>query len=126
MDEQPTTVEEPSLLIRINRLYREGMSLHELYEATRGIWPLSRRRERARLALAVYRGIVRGVFEIDSWHRAGSTPYDTRAEEDVADERRWEFVGRPASDELQSKYVGRSVASYFTKGNQFPVTYVNC
>ena len=66
-------VAEPSLLIRIPRLYREGMSARELYDATRGVWKLGRRREGAQLALAVESGAVREVYEIHEWHPAGST-----------------------------------------------------
>jgi hypothetical protein len=46
----PVEIIDPVLLIRINRLYGENMSTHELYEATRGTWVLGRQRERARFA----------------------------------------------------------------------------
>jgi hypothetical protein len=40
---KPVIVEVPSLLIRINRLYRHSMTPAELYEATRGVWKLGAR-----------------------------------------------------------------------------------
>jgi hypothetical protein len=105
---RPVKVTEAALLIRINRLYREGMSELELYEATRGVWKLGDRRNRVRFAFAVFGGVVREVYEVEAWHPAGTTPYTTRTAEDV-----------------RERYVGRSVVSYLTPGSQNPLTYVN-
>jgi uncharacterized protein len=123
---KPVTVTHPALLIRINRLYRHGMAEHELYEATRGVWKLGSRRDGATYVLAVFEGVARQVYEIESWHRAGTTPYQTRTQESVDRPDRWEFTGHVASEELRSRYVGSSVAAYFPKGLQSPVVYVNC
>lgn len=124
---EPVTVTHPALLIRINQLYRHNMSPHELYEATRGIWKLGTRREGATFAFAVFEGVIREVYAIHSWHPANTTPYTTRQEElaerDV--EGRWEFVGEIAPDEVRAKYVGKSVHSYFKRGQQGPFHYVN-
>jgi hypothetical protein len=118
-------IHEPAMLIRIARLYDPGMSDVELYEATRGHWRAGPRRERADLALAVAGGIVREVFEIDGWHPAGTTPNATSIH-GAAPPDRWEFVGRLAAEAVRTKYVGGSVKSYFTPGNQNPIRYVNC
>jgi hypothetical protein len=74
---RPVTVEIPALLIRINRLYRHNMTPQELYEATRGVWKLDARCTKARYAFAVFEGLVREVYEIESWHPAATTPYTT-------------------------------------------------
>lgn len=50
------SIKEPAMVIRINRLYRYGMSDLELYDATRSAWVLGPRRERAEYALAGVRG----------------------------------------------------------------------
>lgn len=121
----PCEVLVPALLIRINRLYRHGMSGVELYEATRGTWKLGQRRVGARYAFAVFEGLVREVYEFETWHRAGSTPYSTRDATKLKLDR-WEFTAQVAPDEIRSDYVGRSVASYFRKGQQTPTVYVNC
>lgn len=122
---RPVEVTEPTLLIRISRQYREGMSEQELYEATRGVWKIGERRNGVQLAFAVFEGVVREVYEVEAWHPAGTTPYSTRPVEDVKVPGRWEFTGRRASEDLRERYVGRSVASYLTPGSQNPVTYVN-
>lgn len=123
----PVEVVHPALLIRINRLYRYGMEEEELYEMTRGTWKLGRKRERARFALSVFHGVVRAVFEINTWHPGRTTPYRIRVfENPIPNPGRWEFLGKPAEDSIRVQYVGRSVRQYFTQGLQSPVVYVNC
>ncbi|HYK01804.1 MAG TPA: hypothetical protein VE974_08610 [Thermoanaerobaculia bacterium] len=123
---KPVTVEVPALLIRINRLYRHNMTRRELYEATRGVWKLGARCTKARYAFAVFEGLVREVYEIESWHPAATTPYTTRDESQLKTNGRSEFLGRVADAEIRDKYVGRSVAAEFPQGLQSPVVYRNC
>ena len=122
---EPVEVTDPALLIRINRLYRHGMSARELYEATRGVWRLGERRNRAKYALAVFDGVVREVYTIGSWCRGGTLAYSTRPADDVDVPDRWEFSGRVAPEPVRSRYVYRSVAAHFKPGQQSPVVYVN-
>ncbi|MBK8232386.1 MAG: hypothetical protein IPK72_17845 [Candidatus Eisenbacteria bacterium] len=122
----PASIVHPVILIRINRLYRHGMSDHDLYEATRGVWKVGDRRLAAQYACAVFHAVVREVYTIESWHAAGTLPYTTRALADVSVPGRWEFVGTPAPADVRDLYVGRSVETYFRVGAQSPVTYVGC
>ncbi len=123
----PVDVVHPSLLIRINRLYRYGIGEAELYEATRGIWKVGAKRALAQYAFSIFHGVVRAVFEIKSWHPERTTPYHVRVFEDPTPMlRRWEFVGNPAEASIRKQYVGRSVQHYFKQGLQSPVVYVNC
>lgn len=119
-------IRHPSLLIRINKLFQYGMSELALYGATRGIWVIGERRGQAKLAMAVYAGVIREVDEIDSWHRAGSTPYSTRDQAELSKKRRkrWEFVGRLADESLRESYAGRSVEHFFRPGQHSPVVGV--
>lgn len=117
----PVTVTDRALLIRINQLYRHGMPVEELYEVTRGVWKVGPRRVEARYALAVFEGVVREVYEIERWHEAGSTPYQFRQLTDQGG--RWEFTGRVAPEPIRSRYLGKSVAGYFKKGQRSPVVY---
>ena len=121
----PLTVTDPVILIRINRLYRDGMTEDELYDATRSCWKLGSRRNRAKYALAVFEGVVQEVYEIDGWHEGGTTPCRSGIHTKPRTEGRWEFTGRKTEESVRSRYVGRSVAAYFTRGQQNPVRYVN-
>lgn len=116
---------EPAILIRINQFYLEGMSGKALYEATRGVWRVGERRNEAIIAIAVFQGIVKEVYHIESWHPAGTTPYETRPPETYNIPKRWEFIGRVADPKIKSKYVDGNVKHYFSKGGRNPITYVN-
>jgi hypothetical protein len=118
---------DPSILIRINNAFRYNMTDEEIYDATRGIWVIGKRRESARLAMAVFAGIIREVYEIESWHPAGSTFYKTRDQEELAkkSDKRWEFTGKVASASFRDRYLGRSVAHLFREGQQSPVVGIN-
>ena len=52
----------PCVLIRINELFRYGMTPIELYDATRGVWRMGPNRKKAAFALAVYDGVVHEVY----------------------------------------------------------------
>lgn len=119
-------ITDPSLLIRINKQFEYGMTELALYESTRGVWVIGKRRKRAKLAMAVYAGIIREVYEIESWHPAGSTLYLTRDAKKLARKKRtrWEFVGHVAPATVRDRYLGRSVAHLFKQGQQSPTVGV--
>ncbi len=122
---EPVEISDPVLLIRINRQFKYGMSADALYECTRGIWVIGERRYKAKYAMAVYAGIVREVYEIESWHRAGTTIYATRDQKKLSENNnRWEFVGNIAPEQIRSRYNGRSVGYLFRTGQQNPIVGV--
>lgn len=96
-----------------------------LYEAVRGVWKVGVARSNVELVFAVANGIVREVFVVNQWHPAGTTHYVTRNMKDIQVRGRWEFTGIPASDKIRNKYIGKSVAHYFQRGNANPIFYVN-
>lgn len=117
---KPVAVRHKAILITINKLYRSNMSAEELYEATRGIWVVGLRREKADYGMAVYQGIVREVYLIEKWHPAGTLLYRTRDTKGFESSGRWEFEGHVASD-IRDEYIGRSVGP----GGQNPIRYMN-
>lgn len=122
---KPARIREPSVLIRISRLYRYGMAAVELYDATRSAWKVGPKRERVQLAFAVHEGVIREVYRVHAWHPGGSTfnvRFDGRGE-DLPD--RWEFVGKVAEQEVRQRYINRYVGHLFPQGAQNPIAYVN-
>lgn len=117
-------IREPAILIRINALYRPGMTAIELYDATRGVWRVGEKRERARYAFAVFAGVIREVYEIQEWFPAGSTLM-SRPDEGDAYPKRWEFVGRLAPERMRRRYVDRWIGHRFKQGSQNPIKYLN-
>lgn len=121
-------IPDPVVLIRINQLFRNGMTSTELYEATRGVWKLDLgRASGAKYVFAAFEGIVKEVYEPQEWQPASAAGYVTRTDltqEDV--EGRIEFVGKVAPEHIRSRYVDKSVAKDFPQGSQNPCRYVNC
>ncbi|MFA6178673.1 MAG: hypothetical protein WC696_03565 [Candidatus Methylopumilus sp.] len=124
--QESINVDVPAMLFDIQQRYRTGITALELYEATRGAWHVGSRRENARYAFAVSEGVVREVYEIHSWHRAGTTPYRIKPFANFPVDGRWEFIGKPAAEVLRTKYKGSSVVKYFNKSQQNHVAYANC
>ncbi len=122
--ERRAKIDEPSILIRINRNYRYGMTDVELYDATRSAWKVGPRAEEAKYAIAVFESVVREVYEITHWLPGGSTFNNRNDGRYKPREGRWEFVGTLAGDELRERLVNRSVAHLFAKGSQNPISYV--
>lgn len=117
------------VLININNTYSYGMSPVHLYDVTRSAWVVSlRSAERARYAMSVFRGVVREVYEIAQWLPDGSTFRSDDADRGryTQPDRRYEFVGTLADEDIRRRYIDRSVAHYFPKGAQNPIKYVNC
>lgn len=107
-DAKAVTFEEPCIIININRLYTRGISAQKLYDSTRASWIVGTKRDRAKYAIASYRGLVREIFEIEGWQPNGD---------------RWEFIGKLAEDKIREKYLNQSLENYIKKGGQNPIRY---
>jgi len=121
---KPAKITYPVLLIRINKLFRKGMTERELYEATRGIWRVGPRRNHVQYSFAVFHGLVREVYAVNRWFPANTLKYKTRDLSSRDLTGRWEFEGNPAPPDIRLSYINRSVKEYFKPGNQSPVVYV--
>ncbi len=118
-------IREPAMLIRINKLYRYGMTDVELYDATRSAWRVGSKREEAEYAFSVFEGVVREVYTISQWLPAGSTFNLRRDGRGLKRPGRWEFVGTIAPERLRKRYVNRYVGHLYSQGAQNPISYVN-
>ena len=123
MSESVAHIDDPVVAIGINRSYKYGMNPQDLYDRTRGTWKISKTRaDKARYALAVYRGVIQEVYEINAWAPSGSTE-QTRKFGPNRNDGRWEFYGRLAPDNIRDKYRGKRLPDRFY-GN--PIRYYNC
>lgn len=116
-------IEEPSLLIRINQVFKYGMTAQELYDATRARWKIGYDRDKVEYAFAIYDGVIQEVYKVAAWFKAGETYVDL-SRFDGGDDR-WEFVGSLAEADIREKYLNKSVTHLFRKGDQNPFKYVN-
>ncbi len=112
---QEKEIEEPSILINLNRTYNREMSSADLYNITRGDWPVNPKRHiiQPQFAFAVYRGLVKEIYQIQAWSY-------------IKEKERWRFSAIKGNQDIRDKYIPGKVDKYFAKGAQFPIKYVNC
>jgi len=117
-------ITEPTLLIRIPQLWTPRMVAEDLYEATRGWWKIGPRREKAKYVFSVNRGVIRGVYRVNTngWRqrRQGDRDYLHDADK----KSRWGFDGVPATE--MSEFLNTSVRHLYKAGEASPVKYINC
>ncbi len=118
----PITV--PAILVKIPQQWTPTLSGEQIYETTRQWWVIGPKRDRARYAFAVNRGIVREVYAIEAWE-PGS--WDEEANRWVTppvpgQKVRWRFTGRPAADLAHFRHT--SVKELVAK-TQNPIRYLN-
>ena len=107
-DAKVVTIREPAIIININKRYKRFMKPNDLYQVTRFSWVVGPKRNKARYAIASYRGLVREVYQINDWKKAGS---------------RWEFIGHIADPTVRNKYINQSLKKYIKLGAQNPIRY---
>ncbi len=120
------SIDENVIFFRINKLYRGNMTPSELYETTRGVWRIGKRRELANYAFSVYKNEIIEVFKIIKWFPAGTLKYNTRSKESIDREGRWEFEGELAEQPIRNKYIGKSIEEFVSRRAQNPAIYHNC
>ena len=106
---------EPTMIIKINRVYREGMSPDDIRKATQEWWRITpETANKVNLILAVANGTVKGVYRRNGpWQKDETGDHDGR----------YRFDGRFADDDEVSKFKNRSVANLFPKGASNPIRY---
>jgi hypothetical protein len=105
----------PIVLINLNKLYRRTMTAEDLYEATRKSWVIGERRNKARFAVATFRGLTREVYTIEKWFAVPEVGPN-----------RWAFTGTLAPDAIRQQLRYKSIAGYFRQGAANPVKYLCC
>jgi len=107
----PFVTEKPVLLININKLFHREMSEAEIYDATRKSWVIGERRNKAKFAIATYRGLTREVYEINDWYQIG---------------HRWGFNGMRADETTRASLRYKSIVGLSKRGAANPIRYINC
>jgi uncharacterized protein len=107
----PFATDKPVLLININKLFDREMTEAEIYDATRQSWVVGTRRNKAKYAVATYRGLTREVYVINDWYQVGD---------------RWGFNGVRADEAIRTSLRYKSVAGLSKRGAANPIRYFNC
>ena len=116
-------ITENVIAIKINQAYRENMTELELYEITRGYWKIdAKRAEKADYVFSVYKGIIKEVYKIKEWLPAGTIQRSTLPDAETPADR-YEFVGEVAKEAIRNKYIEKSIANLYRKGEANPIKY---
>lgn len=109
---------QPTIVIRINRLWHRDITAEALYEATRKWWRVRYDVVKDyKIALSVADGIVREVYKISDWCGRGDKNSDSGHKE------RLQFVGEVASCDIRNRFLNRRVDGLFRRGDAYPVRY---
>lgn len=114
--------DEPAILIKITNVDSSVLSSRfGLYERVRREWAVTLDRVRnIRLAFGIHDGRVVEVYRVAGWFHTGEL---MRRDGDIPPaERRVEFVGNLASEELRERYKDRLITDLFYGQN--PIRYV--
>ncbi|MEY3885582.1 MAG: hypothetical protein RIS87_1357 [Pseudomonadota bacterium] len=103
--------DEPVLLININKRFNREVTVDELYEATRKSWVVGNRRNKAKFAVATYRGLTREVYQINEWYQI---------------DERWGFNGQLADEAIRTNLRYKSISEISERGAANPIRYFNC
>jgi len=102
-------IDQPIIMLKINRLWKSDMSPVEVMDATHGYWKIGPdSRELARYALGIAFGIVRGVYRIGRWHESTIDGH----------ENRWWFEAQEAPE--MQHLIGKHVKDAFVPGSSNP------
>lgn len=107
----PFETDKSVLLININKLFDREMTETEIYDATRKSWVVGPRRNKAKYAVATYRGLTREVYIINEWYQIGD---------------RWGFNGERADEATRASLRYKSIAGLSKRGAANPIRYINC
>ena len=108
--------DSPTMIIRINRLYREGMNDDQVYETVRGSWRVRpENADKYKVVLAVAFGTVKGAYLADHWEPSTKP----------GGQGRYAFVRRrdAAEEKRLARFVGKDVSGLFPKGAANPIRY---
>ncbi len=119
---------QPSLLIRISREWRPGLTDAQLYERVRRYWRINplQRSIQPKLAYGLAEGVIRAVYGIDDWESYDMA--EARKSDDRLDQtphaagRRFGFVGSPEA--ALQHLIGMVLID--APKSQNPVTYLHC
>ena len=100
----------PSIIFRINKLYRQSMTALELYDITRCCWGVNLSKARkCKYAMSAYEGRILEIYEIVEWFDAGTTFMINELVK--PNEDRKEFIGRVCkTSKVRKRFIGKSIS----------------
>lgn len=102
---------EDVILLSIKNTYKDNMSEQELYEATNFAWKINkekRLKNSIKYAFAVYKNVVKEIYEIDKWVPANEQIPTTRTlPKNSKHGVKYAFIGKVASSNIRDKIIDK-------------------
>jgi len=116
-------LEEGCVVICINRLYRSGMTIDEIWDVTKESWRIDKNKVSAiSTVLSVYEGLVVGVFTVEKEKDETVIEIKEEGSDKTIKRIRYSFRGQIASETMLDKYLGKLVPQV---GNGWPLNYAD-
>lgn len=110
-------IEDNIAIMKINNTYHDGISDLELYDATRGIWKIKLESVKdVDYVLSVAFGMVKEVYKVDAWVPDNQLNRKTIPYDEVKGKDRIGFFGKVAEETIRKKYLNKSVAKLYKRG----------
>ena len=130
----PEDIKHNIMVIKINKLYRRGMTEEELYDTVRGVWRASMntiKNNNIEYVFGVYNKLIVAVYKPDEWHyfheNAGIPTKDKVWNGDEKTKNRVYFVCNDYKtlDDAGRKYLHKTISELkINMAAQNPITYI--
>lgn len=111
-------IKDNLIMFKISNSYKYGMKPNEIYDITRSAWKVDiEEASKYQYALAIYDNVVLEVYEIVQWFQGGRITFNSVFEGEWKDEKRYEFVGRIANEEVRNRYKNKSVKELYNNSS---------
>jgi len=120
-------IDDPVMVIRINRRWHRDISTEELYDITRFYWRAAEySAKKVKYVLGVYRGLVKCIYVPTVWKKATKGTWDPNEKYTLEnDVKRIYFEGHIPEDKVLKKYLNKDIKNHLTKGASNPIQYFN-
>jgi len=113
------------IIININKQYKRGSGEDAIYNATKEIWTIDKKRiPELKYVLSEYKGLIVEVFEVnenDGWYpkRRGYSSKKNAHKDKIG----WGFNGKVAPAEIRDLYINKSIAHKKVRGAANAIRY---
>ena len=118
-----TEVSNECIIININKQYQRGSGKDAVYNATKEIWTIDKRKlNNLKLVLSEYKGLIVEVFQVNEWYEK-ERGYNPKTKKFGQTKIGYGFNGQIASEEIRELYLNKSIAHMKKRGSATVVRY---
>ncbi len=123
LSDTTSSVHHNLMLIKINKLYHDGMNEQELYDAVRGVWKAKiENAKKVDYVLGLYKGNVVAAYQPKSWYKVKDNPsaLPPHVTMNEGNKDRIFFVCEDSHLDADNPYLGQ----HFQSKAQNPISYI--